>query len=57
LEDRIVKHFIKESAAAGMLSAVNKKPVIPSEKEIRENTRARSAKLRAAKKEEDTVHA
>ena len=45
LEDRMVKNFIRQST---VLEAVNRKPVVPDEEEIRENTRARSAKLRAA---------
>ncbi len=57
LEDRIVKHFLRESASAGLLSVLNKKPVTPTEEEIKENSRARSAKLRAAKKREDASHA
>lgn len=47
LEDRMVKNFIRQST---VLEAVNRKPIVPCEEEIRENTRARSAKLRAAKK-------
>jgi len=47
LEDRIVKHFIKDSKE---LKAVNKKPITASEAEIKENPRARSAKLRIAQK-------
>lgn len=50
LEDRMVKHFFREKAAAGLLRQVNKKPILPQENEISENTRARSAKLRAAEK-------
>lgn len=45
LEDRTVKNFIRQST---VLEAVNRKPIVPCEEEIRENTRARSAKLRAA---------
>lgn len=63
LEDRIVKHFFKEGAV-GQVSrdeifgtrpeapfrAVHKKPVLPSEDEIRDNPRSRSAKLRVAER-------
>lgn len=47
LEDRIVKHALREDERVDVLT---RKPVIPSEDEIRENSRARSAKLRAAKR-------
>ncbi len=47
LEDRIVKHFMKESG----LKVLTKKPITPSPEEVRQNPRARSAKLRAAEKE------
>ena len=62
LEDRMVKNFIKAGNIQGEivtdiygrsdspLEAVNRKPILPEEKEIEENTRARSAKLRIAKK-------
>jgi len=49
-EDRIVKNFFKEKQKEGILKIVTKKPVVPSEQEVRENPRARSAKLRAALK-------
>lgn len=45
LEDRLVKNIFKESKN---LKILTKKPVIPLDKEINENKRARSAKLRAA---------
>lgn len=48
LEDRIVKNFFRESARSGLLRILTKKPVRPSEEEIRTNPSSRSAKLRAA---------
>ena len=57
LEDRMVKHFIRDASANGQLRPVNKKPVLPREEEIQQNTRARSAKLRAAERTEDNGHA
>ncbi len=63
LEDRMVKNFIRAGNIEGKvekdfygnttapLKAVNKKPILPQEAEIAENTRARSAKLRIAEKE------
>ncbi len=62
LEDRLVKNFIKAGNFEGrvekdfygnpkvLFEAVNKKPVVPGDEEIRENSRARSAKLRIAEK-------
>ncbi|MFH1375487.1 MAG: 16S rRNA (cytosine(1402)-N(4))-methyltransferase RsmH [Patescibacteria group bacterium] len=50
LEDRINKNFFREHAKAGVLEVLTKKPIIPSSKEIDENQRSRSAKLRAARK-------
>lgn len=49
-EDRIVKHFLKEEEKKGTAKILTKKPVIPSETEVQENPRARSAKMRAAEK-------
>jgi 16S rRNA (cytosine1402-N4)-methyltransferase len=49
-EDRIVKHFFKEMEAKGLLKNLTKKPIRPSKKEVKENRRARSARLRAAEK-------
>ena len=45
LEDRIVKRFFKEQSG---LKALTQKPITPSEEEILENPRARSAKMRVA---------
>jgi len=46
LEDRVCKNFFREKK--NCLKALTKKPVVPSKKELQENKRARSAKLRAA---------
>jgi 16S rRNA (cytosine1402-N4)-methyltransferase len=64
LEDRIVKQFFKNGqfeekdeqdlfgsgGAANPLRVITKKPITPSDKELRLNPRARSAKLRIAEK-------
>ncbi len=62
LEDRMVKRFIKSGNIEGKqekdfygnlirpFKEVNRKPIIPSEEEIKENNRARSAKLRVAER-------
>jgi len=50
LEDRLVKHFFQRSKKERTLEALTKKPLKPSIKEITINSRARSAKLRAARK-------
>lgn len=49
LEDKLVKESFRRGAREGWLMLLNKKPVTPSEEEIRNNPRSRSAKLRAAK--------
>jgi 16S rRNA (cytosine1402-N4)-methyltransferase len=48
LEDGTVKRIFRELASRGALRIVTKKPVRPAEKEISENPRSRSARLRAA---------
>lgn len=62
LEDRMVKNFINTGNTQGELKkdefgrselrfkAINKKPIVPTDEEILENKRARSAKLRIAEK-------
>ena len=50
LEDRIVKNFFREKVKEESGELMNKKPIIPSEAEVRENPRSRSAKLRIIKK-------
>lgn len=47
LEDRIVKNFFQDNP---QLLVLTKKPVVAQEKEIKQNPRSRSAKLRAARK-------
>lgn len=62
LEDRLVKDFFRSGNFEGELekdiygnvqspfNPINKKPIVPDEKEIEKNSRARSAKLRIAQK-------
>jgi len=65
LEDRIVKDYFREQSKdlinppyeriyeverKAVVKLVNKKPILPTEEEIRENPRARSAKLRVIEK-------
>jgi 16S rRNA (cytosine1402-N4)-methyltransferase len=47
LEDRIVKHTFRSIASEGTAVVVTKRPLTPSDVEVTENSRARSAKLRA----------
>lgn len=47
LEDRKVKESFRELARNGRASLLTKKPLSPSDKELRENPASRSAKLRA----------
>jgi 16S rRNA (cytosine1402-N4)-methyltransferase len=55
LEDRIVKHTFMDLASSlngrtPFLKILTKKPVTPTEREIQQNFRSRSAKLRAAER-------
>jgi 16S rRNA (cytosine1402-N4)-methyltransferase len=52
LEDRIVKHTFRALEKAGDigLTILTKKPIVPTEAEIQQNPRARSAKLRVAER-------
>ncbi len=52
LEDRIVKHKFKEifQTDKNIAKILTKKPLLPSEEEISENKRSRSAKLRVIQK-------
>ena len=49
LEDRIVKLFLKKNTDNYKFELCFKKPLVASEAELKENSRSRSAKLRAAK--------
>lgn len=50
LEDRIVKNALRDAISEGVMEKVTAKPITPAEDEIAGNTRARSAKLRVARK-------
>ena len=65
LEDRLVKNFFKKGSfldeedppdpfgqpkATSLLKVITKRPVTPGEKELKENPRSRSAKLRVAER-------
>ena len=65
LEDRIVKNFLKSGNAEGKMEKdllyghvnhnfelINRKVIVPTEEEIEQNPRARSAKLRIAQKKD-----
>jgi len=70
LEDKIVKFFLKSLSENQSISRympktnekdklfklINKKPIIPSNEEIKKNPPSRSAKLRYAVKEKDVVN-
>ena len=68
LEDRIVKHFFKTHSEVHVpkgipmihlptppLRLATKKPILPSEQELAENSRSNSAKLRVAIKNEGSL--
>jgi 16S rRNA (cytosine1402-N4)-methyltransferase len=57
LEDRKVKESFRELAKRGGAIVLTKKPVVPSEGEVRENPPSRSAKLRAVEIAEHGEHA
>ena len=50
LEDRLVKSHLKELVTKGNFKLINKHVIVPSYEEIRQNSRARSAKLRVVEK-------
>jgi 16S rRNA (cytosine1402-N4)-methyltransferase len=50
LEDRIVKWRFRARAEEGVLTVLTRKPLTPSDEDVRTNPRARSAKLRVAER-------
>jgi 16S rRNA (cytosine1402-N4)-methyltransferase len=46
LEDRIVKEFFRQKKEEGTGTLVTKKPIVPSDTEVKENPKSRSSKLR-----------
>jgi len=50
LEDRIVKQYFRLLAQEEIAHIITKKPIVPSEEEIKHNPRSRSAKLRIIEK-------
>lgn len=52
LEDRLVKHGFRESA---LLKVITKKPITPTDEELQQNSRSRSAKLRIAERIEPSI--
>ncbi len=53
-EDRIVKHTFKEMASCGF-NILTQKPLRPTEEEIKNNPKSRSAKLRVLQKKEEVM--
>jgi len=50
LEDRIVKRAFVALKEKGLVKILNKKPIIPTQDELKINPRSRSAKLRLIEK-------
>lgn len=50
LEDGLVKSNFKQNQKEGLYRIITKKPIVPGRREIADNPRARSAKLRIAEK-------
>jgi 16S rRNA (cytosine1402-N4)-methyltransferase len=49
-EDRVVKRLLREEARQGRATLITRKPMRPHADEVRENPRARSARLRACER-------
>jgi 16S rRNA (cytosine1402-N4)-methyltransferase len=50
LEDRVVKHTLRDLEREAVVRLLTRKPVVPAAAEAERNPRARSAKLRAAER-------
>ncbi|MFA5933969.1 MAG: 16S rRNA (cytosine(1402)-N(4))-methyltransferase RsmH [Candidatus Paceibacterota bacterium] len=50
LEDRLVKRFFKQKENEGVAKLITKKPITPTDEEVKSNSRSRSAKLRVIEK-------
>lgn len=50
IEDRVVKLLFRDLKEHGLVEMITKKPIIPGGEELKENPRARSAKLRVVEK-------
>ncbi len=50
IEDRIVKHWMKDKGKSGEGKQITKKPIVPTRDETLDNPRSRSAKLRVIEK-------
>lgn len=50
LEDRVVKHYFRTLKNEDLAELSTKKPIVPGPEELKQNPRARSAKLRIIKK-------
>jgi 16S rRNA (cytosine1402-N4)-methyltransferase len=50
LEDRLVKRAFRDAANRGEAEDLTRKPLVATDEEVRENPRARSAKLRAVRR-------
>ena len=50
LEDRLIKHALRDLSLKKMIKIINKKPIVPTRRETVLNRRSRSAKLRIAEK-------
>lgn len=50
LEDRIVKNYFRDLEKSGLAKNIVKKPIVPTDEEIKQNPRSRSAKLRIIQK-------